>query len=74
MVLINEAGEFLAQGYFNSYSQIAVRLWSWDEQEVIDDKFFEKRISRAYETRKNFVENKGTDSYRLIHSENDLLP
>lgn len=74
VVLVNEAGEFLAQGYFNSYSQIAVRLWSWDEQEVIDDKFFEKKISRAYEIRKNFIENKQTDSYRLVHSENDLLP
>ncbi len=74
VMLVNEEGGFLAQGYFNSYSQIAVRLWSWDEQEVVDDKFFEKRISQAYEIRKNFVENKGTDSYRLVHSENDLLP
>ncbi|MEK7131447.1 MAG: class I SAM-dependent rRNA methyltransferase [Patescibacteria group bacterium] len=74
VVLINEEGQFLAQGYFNSYSQIAVRLWSWDEQEVVDDKFFEKRISAAYAVRKNFVETRKTDSYRLVHSENDLLP
>ena len=80
VMLVNEDGAFLAQGYFNSYSQIAVRLWSWDEHEVVDDKFFEKRISAAYELRKNFVARpKGfpsgqTDSYRLIHSENDLLP
>lgn len=74
VMLVNEEGQFLAHGYFNSYSQIAVRLWSWDEQEAVDDKFFEKRISCAYETRKNFVENKGTDSYRLVHSENDLFP
>ncbi len=74
VVLVNEEGGFLAQGYFNSYSQIAVRLWSWDEQEVVDDKFFEKRISQAHAIRKNFVENKKTDSYRLVHSENDLLP
>ncbi len=72
--LVNEEGQFLAQGYFNSYSQIAVRLWSWDEQEEVDDKFFEKRISAAYEIRKNFVASKQTDSYRLVHSENDLLP
>ena len=74
VVLTNEQGEFLAQGYFNSYSQIAVRLWSWDEQETVDDKFFEKRISAAYEIRKNLVASKKTDSYRLVHSENDLLP
>jgi 23S rRNA (cytosine1962-C5)-methyltransferase len=74
VVLTNEEGQFLAQGYFNSYSQIAVRLWSWDEQESADEKFFEKRISQAYAIRKNFIENKKTDSYRLVHSENDLLP
>ncbi len=74
VMLVNEDGGFLAQGYFNSYSQIAVRLWSWDESEVVDDKFFEKRISQAYQIRKNFVESKQTDSYRLVHSENDLLP
>src|SRR3989339_557882 len=74
VMLVNEEGNFLAQGYFNSYSQIAVRLWSWDEHEVVDDKFFEKRISAAYELRKNLVASKQTDSYRLVHSENDLLP
>lgn len=74
VALINEEGQFLAQGYFNSYSQIAVRLWSWDENEEVDDKFFEKKIKQAYEIRKKFVESKGTDSYRLVHSENDLLP
>lgn len=72
--LVNEQGQFLAQGYFNSYSQIAVRLWSWDENEIVDSKFFEKRIKQAFSTRENFVASKQTDSYRLIHSENDLLP
>ncbi len=74
VVLTNEEGNFLAQGYFNSYSQIAVRLWSWDEQDVIDKNFFKKRIAAASATRRDLVENKKTDSYRLVHSENDLLP
>ncbi len=74
VALVNEEGNFLAQGYFNSYSQIAVRLWSWDETDVIDGNFFKKRIAAAYATRKNLIENKKTDSFRLVHSENDLLP
>lgn len=72
--LVNEDGAFLAHGYFNSYSQIAVRLWSWDEHEVVDKKFFEKKISQAFSMREQFVATKQTDSYRLVHSENDLLP
>ena len=72
--LIDEENNFLAQGYFNSYSQIAVRVWSWDENEKVDAMFFENRIKSAYEIRKKYVENKNTDSYRLLNSENDLLP
>lgn len=72
--LVDDSGKFLAQGYFSSYSQIAVRVWSYDEKEEINDQFFVNRISRAYEIRKQFVENKKTNAYRLVNSENDFLP
>ena len=72
--LVDEQANFLAYGYFNSYSQIAVRLWSWDASEIINQDFFEKRIRSAYEIRQKYVENSETDSYRLIYGENDLLP
>lgn len=74
VALYDEQGGFLAQGYFNSYSQMAVRLWSWDEEEKIDLDFFVKRVRSAYELRQAYVESKDTNSYRLINSENDLLP
>jgi len=72
--LINESGVFLANSYFNSYSQIALRIWGYDENEKIDKDFFIKRIKRASEIRKKYIENNGTDSYRLINGENDFLP
>lgn len=72
--LVDSQGTFLAQGYFNSYSQIAVRLWSWKEKEEINDEFFFNKIKRAYEIRQKFVESKTTDSYRLIYGEGDFLP
>ncbi|MFA6490489.1 MAG: class I SAM-dependent rRNA methyltransferase [Candidatus Magasanikbacteria bacterium] len=71
--LTDEAGHFLAAGYFNSYSQIAVRLWSWEPEEV-DHKFFEKRIKNALALREEFVSNKNTNAYRLINGESDFLP
>lgn len=74
VALYDERGGFLAQGYFNSYSQMAVRLWSWDEEEKIDLDFFMRRVRSACELRKKYVESKQTDSYRLVNSENDLLP
>ena len=72
--LVDEQGGFLASGYFNSYSQIAVRVWSWDEKEDVNSDFFKRRIENAFEIRKKFVLNKQTDSCRLVYAENDLLP
>jgi len=72
--LCDEQGNFLAAGYFNSYSQIAVRLWGYEQDEEVDEDFFVTRVKSAYELRENLVENKKTNSFRLINSENDLLP
>lgn len=72
--LCDEQDNFLAAGYFNSYSQIAVRLWGYEASEEVDQNFFVSRIKSAYELRQNLVANKKTNSYRLVNSENDLLP
>ncbi len=72
--LCDEIGNFMAAGYFNSYSQIAVRLWGYEEGEEVNEAFFVSRIKDAYDLRANLVENKKTNSYRLVNSENDLLP
>lgn len=72
--LVDEAGNYLASGFFNSYSQIAVRLWGWKKGEEVNEDFFVCRLERAYELRKKFVASKQTDSYRLVYGENDLLP
>lgn len=72
--LLAPDGRFLAQGYFNGYSQIAVRVWSWDATEAIDDAFFRRRIQKALALRERVLQGTHTDSYRLIFGENDLLP
>jgi 23S rRNA (cytosine1962-C5)-methyltransferase len=72
--LVDHNNNFLAQGYFNSYSQIAVRIWGWNEEEAIGEEFFESRVERAYDLRREYVASKDTNAYRLINSENDLLP
>jgi 23S rRNA (cytosine1962-C5)-methyltransferase len=72
--LVDETGAFLAAGFFNSYSQIAVRLWSWMPGEEINQDFFTRRIRSALHIRETFVASKETDSYRLVYGENDLLP
>ncbi|MFA7654130.1 MAG: class I SAM-dependent rRNA methyltransferase [Candidatus Magasanikbacteria bacterium] len=72
--LVDETGRFLASGYFNSYSQIAVRVWGWQEGEEVDEGFFIKRIKAAFELRRDFILDKKTNACRIINSESDLLP
>ncbi|MFA6486605.1 MAG: class I SAM-dependent rRNA methyltransferase [Candidatus Magasanikbacteria bacterium] len=72
--LTDETGRFLVSGYFNSYSQIAVRVWGWDASETVDEDFFARRIASAYDLRRDLVLNKKTDSCRIVNSESDLLP
>lgn len=72
--LISDRTGYLATGYFNSYSQIAVRLWGYNEQEEITKDFFIDRVRRAYDIRRKYVESPETNAYRIINGENDFLP
>lgn len=72
--LKSENGLFLAAGYFNSYSQIAVRLWGYDETEEVNENFFAGRIEKAYRQRARYVARPGTNAYRVVNGESDLLP
>ena len=72
--LRSEKGEFLAAGYFSSYSQISVRIWGYDKEETVDEIFFTKRIEKAYGTRKRYLESPETNAFRIINGENDFLP
>jgi 23S rRNA (cytosine1962-C5)-methyltransferase len=64
--------KFICWGAYSSSSQIAVRIWSWDEAEVIDEAFFGRRISKAIQMRKRM--NIPSDALRLIYAESDGLP
>lgn len=73
----DEAGKFLARGYWNSQSSIRIRLLTWDEAENIDEAFWQRRIEHALAVRhvENRVNDHGTpNAYRLINAENDGLP
>ena len=70
----NSNGDFLAYGYYNEDSKIRVRLLEWNEQVEIDAAWWENKIRKAYELRKERVENENTNAYRLVFSEGDGLP
>jgi 23S rRNA (cytosine1962-C5)-methyltransferase len=65
------SGRFLGRGFFNPQSKIRVRLLTFRD-EPIDETFWASRIAVAEGLRRRVVS--GTNAYRLIHGESDLLP
>lgn len=68
------SGEFLAKGFFNDQSRVAVRILEWNELAVIDESWWRMRIQRAVSARKDLLASTETNTCRLIFSEADFLP
>jgi 23S rRNA (cytosine1962-C5)-methyltransferase len=74
-VAIQDAhGQFLAWGAYSPDSQIRARVWSWEQNEVIDTHFFRRRIQTALNLRKAWIDTAQNSAYRLVHAESDGLP
>jgi len=72
VVVQSAAGEFLGRGYVNPRCPITVRLLTWAD-EPIDARLIQQRVATAQELRRTVVPA-GTDAYRLLNGEGDLLP
>jgi len=66
-------GQFVARGYYNPETDIAIRILTRDISEAIDLDFLRGRIRSAVELRQVFDPDK-TNTYRLINAEGDGLP
>ena len=74
VVDLTEGGKFVARGYFDPLSPIAVRVLTRDVRESIDGDFFRRRVRSAWEVRERLLDRTDTDSFRLVHGESDGLP
>jgi len=71
--VVSSQGEFLALGQYQIGS-IAVRIFSFDENEF-DDEFFLRRLQSAYDLRQSLgLIREDNNAYRLVHGEGDGLP
>lgn len=66
-------GQFVARGYYNPNTDIAIRILTHNSEEAIDASFLRQRIRNALELRSVF-DPAHTNTYRLVHSEGDCLP
>ena len=67
-------GKFLATAAYSPHSQIRARVWSFDETEIIDQAFFERRLRRAFAAREQVITEGGLTGFRLCAAESDFLP
>lgn len=65
-------GAFLALAAYSPKSQILGRVWTYRENETVDEAFLRARLARAIGLRQELV--KVTDGMRLVHGESDGLP
>ena len=65
--------EFLAYGYYNANSRVAVRLLEWDETQLINKEWYQNRLKQAIASRQ-FILSDETNTCRLVFSEADFLP
>lgn len=66
--------EWLARGVINEASQIAIRLLTWDKDEVIDAAFWARRVAQAVARRNADPLLRNTNARRIIFGESDGLP
>lgn len=64
---------FLAWAAYSPESQIRARAWSFDANDVIDEKFLRARLAGAI-ARRTRLADAGHNASRLVHAESDGLP
>jgi 23S rRNA (cytosine1962-C5)-methyltransferase len=72
IVDVTEGGRFVARGYLDPLSAIAVRVLTREPAEAVDAAFWRRRVARAMALRSEVVT--GTTGYRVVHGESDGLP
>ena len=66
-------GQFVARGYYNPRTDIAIRILTRDCEEEINLAFLHRRVRQAFELRQVFDPDV-TNAYRLVNAEGDGLP
>jgi 23S rRNA (cytosine1962-C5)-methyltransferase len=71
--LLDAKGGFMAYGFYNDQSRVALRLLEWDESVEVNEQWFKEKVGVAVASRGDILTNE-TNTCRLIFSESDYLP
>ncbi len=73
VMVTDSSNNFLAYGFFNDKSRVAVRLLEWNLETEINEDWWRKKIAKAVRNRQHLY-TEDTNTYRLIFSEADFIP
>ena len=72
--LVNARGGWLGRGAYSPSSQIAIRMWTFNENEPVDAGFFHRRLEKAIANRRTLRKQYQLNACRLVNAESDGLP
>ncbi len=72
--LLDAKGGFMAYGFYNDQSRVALRLLEWNENVEVGERWFREKAAVAVASRGNLLADGATNTCRLIFSESDYLP
>jgi len=67
--LVNAKGDFMAYGFFNDQSRVALRLLEWDENVAVNDDWFRQKVAASVKSRAGILADGSNNTCRLIFSE-----
>ena len=72
--IVDNTGAWVARGFYNGHSRIAVRVLTEDPDEAVDEDFFARKIRAAVSLRRDLLRlDEVSDAWRVVHSEGDGL-
>lgn len=74
VTVTDHSGGFLATGFFNSNSRVAVRVLEWEQDIPVDEEWWRKKVRKSVLSRESILKSDMTSACRLIFSEADFLP
>ena len=69
--LVAENGDFIARGIINPESRIRVRLYTWQRDETLEHEWWQQKLSKACELRREMGLLTPDGACRLVNSEAD---
>ncbi|MFO0984409.1 MAG: class I SAM-dependent rRNA methyltransferase [Planctomycetota bacterium] len=65
---------FIGRGLYDADSAIAIRLFTWNDDQPVDLDLVQRRLCSAFALRERFLDLGHTTAYRLVNGEGDDLP